>query len=283
MIDFGAAKRFQEGQKMYTSVGTPFYVSPQVLNCEYTEACDLWTCGVLTYILLCGYPPFWGQMDELLERIKSGEFYFPEEQWDYVSDDAKDIVCRLLCMDESARMTAMGAMNHTWIMHNAPKAVNRPLQAGTLQAMKNFRGKNNLQKAALNVIARGLEEEQIKALQEMFKSLDTNGDGSITFQELKEGIDKLNLDGLPPNMMEMMQEMDTDGSGSIDYTEFLAATLDQKQYEQEKVCWAAFTVFDSDGSGSIDKDELRQVLNSGQLQAVMGADAVDRVLKDCDA
>jgi len=284
IIDFGVAKRFASGQKMYTSVGTPFYVAPQVLHGEYTESCDLWSCGILTYILLCGYPPFWGDMNtELLPRIKAGEFTFPESEWNVVSDDAKDIVCGLICMDPSARLTAEQSMNHTWIKNMAPKALDRPLQAGTLQNMKAFRGQNNLKKAALHVIAKRLKEDEIQQLQEMFKSLDQDRDGTITMQELKDGIDKLHVAGLPENMKELMMEMDVDGSGSIDYTEFLAATLDQKQYQQEKVCWAAFTVFDSDGSGTICRAELEQVLASGQLEEVMGSQAVERVMKECDA
>lgn len=284
IIDFGVAKRFVAGQKMYTSVGTPFYVAPQVLHGEYTESCDLWSCGILTYILLCGYPPFWGDMNtELLPRIKAGDFTFPESEWSVVSDDAKDIVCRLICMDPNARLTAEQAINHTWIKNMAPKASDRPLQAGTLQNMKAFRGQNHLKKAALHVIAKRLKEDEIQQLQEMFKSLDADRDGTITMQELKDGIDKLHVAGLPENMKELMMEMDVDGSGSIDYTEFLAATLDQKQYQQEKVCWAAFTVFDSDGSGNICRAELEQVLASGQLEEVMGSQAVERVMKECDA
>jgi len=283
IIDFGVAKRFTEGLKMYTSVGTPFYVAPQVLNGEYTCACDLWSCGVLTYILLAGYPPFWGEMAELLERIKAGEYSMEYEGWELVSEDAKDVIRGLLCMDQDARLTAPQAMNHTWIKHMAPAALDRPLQAGTLSNMKNFKGKNNLKKAALHVIAQRLKEDEIQQLQEMFKSLDQNSDGTITLQELKDGIDRLNLSGLPENMKELLMEMDVDGSGSIDYTEFLAASLDQQQYHQEKICWAAFTVFDADGSGTISRVELEQVLASGQLAEVMGSQAIDRVLKECDA
>jgi len=282
IIDFGCAKRFKEGEYMRTSLGTPFYVAPQVLDGEYTQSCDLWSCGVLTYILLCGYPPFNGETEqELIPRIKAGDYDFPDEEWANVSEDAKDLVRKLICMDPVARLTAAQTMGHTWIKHKAPKAADRPLQASTLKNMKAFKGQNNLKKAALHVIAQRLKEDEIKALQEMFKTLDQNNDGTITLQELQEGISK--TDWIPENMKELMMNMDTDGSGSIDYTEFIAATLDKKQYEQESICWAAFQVFDVDGSGSISQSELGQVLASGQLEEVMGSKAIERVLKDCDA
>jgi calcium-dependent protein kinase len=186
-------------------------------------------------------------------------------------------------MDPDVRLTAAQVMGHTWIKDKAPQASDRPLQASTLNNMKAFKGQNNLKKAALHVIAQRLKEDEIMALKEMFQTLDQNNDGTVTFQELTDGIEKLHVAGLPPNMKELMTEMDVDGSGSIDYTEFLAATLDKKQYEQESICWAAFQVFDSDGSGSISKAELEKVLASGQLEQVMGSQAVERVMKDCDA
>jgi calcium-dependent protein kinase len=284
IIDFGVAKRFEEGQSMTTSVGTPFYVSPQVLAGCYTQSCDLWSCGVLTYILLCGYPPFSGDTEtELIPRIKAGAYDFPDEDWAAVSLDAKDLIRKLIMMDETARLTAEQAMCHTWILNKAPRAPDAPLKDSTLKAMKAYRGKNNLKKVALHVIAQRLQEDEIKTLKEMFVALDTNRDGTITLEELNEGIDKLQVAGLPPNMKEMMLAIDSDGSGTIDYTEFLAATIDQKHYQQENICWSAFQVFDTDGSGSISRNELEKVLASGQLAEVMGSAAVNRVLQDADA
>lgn len=283
IIDFDVAKIFQDGVYMTTSVGTPFYVAPQVLDGQYTHSCDLWSCGVLTYILLCGYPPFSGNdQNELIANIRAGQFYFPEEDWDNVSADAKELICMLICMDPNVRLTAAQAMGHAWIKHKAPQAPEQPLKASTLTNMKSFKGQNNLKKAALHVIAQRLKEDEIKALTDMFSTLDINHDGTITLQELKEGIDKLQIAGLCSNMKELLVSMDVDGSGSIDYTEFLAATLDKKQYQQESICWAAFQVFDTDGSGSISKAELDKVLASGSLEDVMGSQAVARVLKECD-
>jgi len=266
---------------MTTSVGTPFYVAPQVLAGEYTQSCDLWSCGVLTYILLCGYPPFSGDQEtELLPRIRACMYEFPDEDWANVSEDGKDLIRKLICMDPVARLTAAQAMGHTWIKNKAPAAEDRPLQANTLLNMKSFKGQNNLKKAALHVIAQRLKEDEIHQLKEMFQTLDKDGDGTITLVELNDGIEKLNV---AADLKSLMMEMDSDGSGTIDYTEFLAATLDKKQYEQENICWAAFQVFDADGSGSISKAELEQVLASGQLAEVMGSQAVNRVLKECDS
>lgn len=283
IIDFGVASKFEQGKPMTTSVGTPFYVAPQVLDGYYHESCDLWSCGVIMYILLCGYPPFTGDTEtELIPRIKACCYCFPEDDWDGVSDDAKDLIGKLICLDASARYTAAQTMGHTWIKDKAPKALETPLKAGTLTNMRAFRGNNNLKKAALQVIAQRLKEDDIKQLKDMFLTLDSNGDGTVTFAELSEGIEKLSIAGFD-NLKELMVEMDVDGSGSIDYSEFLAATLDKQQYNQESVCWTAFQVFDADGSGTISRKELEQVLTNGKLEEVMGSKAIARVMTECDA
>lgn len=283
IIDFGVASKFEEGKQMTTKIGTPFYVAPQVLDGSYTESCDLWSCGVIMYILLCGYPPFTGETEtELIPRIKACCYCFPEDDWDGVSDDAKDLIQKLICLDPAARYTAAQTMGHIWVKNQAPRAREEPLKACTLTNMRAFRGNNNLKKAALQVIAQRLKEDDIKQLKDMFLTLDSNSDGTVTFQELSEGIEKLNISGFE-NLKDLMQEMDADGSGCIEYTEFLAATLDQQQYNQENVCWAAFQVFDADGSGSISRSELEQVLSNGELEKVMGSKAIQRVMSECDA
>jgi len=109
----------------------------------------------------------------------------------------------------------------------------------------------------------------------MFLSLDQDGDGTITIDEMKEGLAKAGLSA-NENLLQIMKEVDSDGSGVIDYTEFLAATMSKRQYFQEDVCWAAFRTFDLDGNGKITKDELAQVLSGGAVQSVADSMGVER-------
>jgi len=283
IIDFGAATFFQAGQVLDMRIGTPFYVAPQVLDGCYDQACDLWSCGVIMYILLCGYPPFGGSsQQEIVMRVKTGVYAFPDKDWEGISSDAKDLIGKLLTMDPQARYTAEQARGHTWIKNLAPKAKDVPLQGSQLTNMRAFRGQSKLKKAALQVIAQRLREDEIKQLKDMFKSLDQNGDGTVTFQELKEGIDKLQVAGKGENLVEIMTDMDVDGSGSIDYTEFLAATLDQKQYQEEQVCWSAFKVFDRDGNGTITRSELEKVLLNDALGKLGRTKSIACIMQDVD-
>jgi calcium-dependent protein kinase len=105
IIDFGLSRYENPGNAiMKTKVGTPYYVSPEVLNREYTKACDMWSIGVITYILLCGYPPFYGDSDQqIFESVRVGRFDFPSPDWDDISDEAKDFIKALLRKDPVKR------------------------------------------------------------------------------------------------------------------------------------------------------------------------------------
>ena len=105
IIDFGLS-RYDDAHQgiMQTKVGTPYYVAPEVLRREYTKMCDIWSIGVITYILLCGYPPFYGDSDtQIFESVKVGRFDFPSPEWDDISDNAKAFVTEMLQKDPDKR------------------------------------------------------------------------------------------------------------------------------------------------------------------------------------
>mmetsp|Transcript_46470 Transcript_46470/g.85141 ORF Transcript_46470/g.85141 Transcript_46470/m.85141 type:complete len:713 (-) Transcript_46470:33-2171(-) len=285
IIDFGLACRFNAGEPMSSQLGTPGYVAPEVLKGSYDKSCDLWSCGVIMFILLCGYPPFGGSTpEEVCAATLKGEYVFHEAFWNAISVDAKDLIKRLLTYDPQQRYTAEQTMRHTWIKDVAPAAHERPLQLQELGKMKAYGRENKLKKRAMQVVARELQTDQIQQLQDTFCSLDKDGDGSVTFAELRYGIEQLGLSGSQLEMLqELMEAIDDDHDGVIHYTEFLAATLDTKVCEQESVCWAAFRMFDENGDGKINKTELAAVLANDDLEAYMGSDVLSRILQDYDA
>jgi calcium-dependent protein kinase len=148
--------------------------------------------------------------------------------------------------------------------------------------LRRFRCRSKFAKAVLHVIASQLNEVQIKSLRETFLSLDSNGDGLLTLSELKEGLSQAGVTELPHDLKQIMEGIDADGSGVIDYTEFLAATIEKRQYIQEDVCWTAFRVFDMNGDGKITPNELRMVLNNGNMESVMDINATADLLKEVD-
>lgn len=119
--------------------GTPYYIAPEVLKGSYDEKCDVWSCGVILYIFLCGYPPFNGESDsDIMKAVKKGVYEMPEEEWDSVSKDAKDLVRGMLCLDTKKRLSAKDCLNHPWIKKYEELSSNKILSESSLNKMKKF-------------------------------------------------------------------------------------------------------------------------------------------------
>jgi len=260
VIDFGLSKIFhEEDHKMTTKVGTAYYVSPEVLQGDYDEKCDVWSSGVILYILLCGDPPFNGPNDnEIYRKIAAKKFAFTNPIWEKISNDAKDLIKLMLC-DPSHRLSAEKVLNHPWIKNKnlLPDTAILNLNVDTL---KNYKNNNKLKKAVLTFIASRLKDDEIKSLTDIFNSLDKNKDGTLTLEEVREGMDKLGFKDKNIDIEEIFKSIDTDRSGVINYTEFIASTMDQKLYLKEEKLYEAFKTFDKDGSGKISIEELKQIL-----------------------
>lgn len=119
LIDFGLSTHFTPGHRLSRVVGSSYYVAPEVLKKSYTEACDLWSLGVIVYMLLSGAPPFYGKNDEAIKAsIVQGEYQFPHELFRDVSDDAMAFVSCLLSYSIEYRYTAEQALTHPWLKAN---------------------------------------------------------------------------------------------------------------------------------------------------------------------
>jgi len=132
VTDFGLSKDFGSAT-LRTSCGTPDYVAPEVLKGQpYDNSVDVWSIGVITYILLCGFPPFYGSNDQqIFEKILKAEYDFPSPDWDGISQEAKDFIQAILVLDYNQRPTANDCLEAPWIVSSAP--------AGDLQRLESFR------------------------------------------------------------------------------------------------------------------------------------------------
>ncbi len=131
LIDFGLSTHFTPGHKLSRVVGSSYYIAPEVLKKSYTEACDLWSLGVIVYMLLSGAPPFFGSNEEGIKAsILKGEYSFPHELLGDVSEDALSFVSCLLTYDEEKRYTAHQALNHPWLEEKCKPEQLRRCKAG---------------------------------------------------------------------------------------------------------------------------------------------------------
>lgn len=173
IIDFGLSKIMSGGrlERMKTRAGTPYYISPEVLAGNYDVSCDMWSAGCMLYILLCGYPPFYGDNNqEILQMVQRGSFDFDGEEWDVISSDAKDLIKKLICRPER-RLTAQECLNHTWMKsHNSVSNADAHAQVRKLKIgnMKNFCKAEKLKQVALMAIAVHSDPNDIKELKEIF-------------------------------------------------------------------------------------------------------------------
>eukprot|EP00397_Hematodinium_sp_SG-2012_P012272 GEMP01012438.1.p1 GENE.GEMP01012438.1~~GEMP01012438.1.p1 ORF type:complete len:559 (+),score=119.71 GEMP01012438.1:429-2105(+) len=286
IIDFGLSAKYAEGELLTSRAGTPFYVAPEVIQGRYDSKCDIWSAGVILYILLCGYPPFRSSMDEQEEifiLIQSGRYEFREADWAHISLDAKDLVQRMLSIDPQKRFTAEDCLQHVWIQQLAPHAAKQPLQSAVMEKMSYFASLNKLKKVALHAVAHTLDENQISALRKVFIRLDTNGDGLLSATELEDAL--MESDGAAffcPELTKVFRRVDCNKNGVIDYTEFLAATLEIQRFAVQDTLWSAFRVFDKDGSGFISRDELESFLCTRAVEETLEADTIDEIFAEYD-
>lgn len=139
IADFGLSKIIDEQKMMQTACGTPGYVAPEVLNAEgYDKEVDLWSIGVITYILLCGFPPFYAEtVPEVFEQILKAEYDYPEEYWGEISAEGKDFINHLLVVDPKDRLTAKQALKHSWL-HSKGKEKKKTKLAKFQEKMRNY-------------------------------------------------------------------------------------------------------------------------------------------------
>ncbi|XP_073147642.1 calcium-dependent protein kinase 29 [Henckelia pumila] len=278
--DFGLSVFIEEGRTYREIVGSAYYIAPEVLGRSYGKEIDVWSAGVILYILLCGFPPFWAETERgILEAIRNNHVDFDSSPWPSISNAAKDLLKKLLTKDPKKRITAAEALEHPWLQKDG-EASDAPIDSAVLIRMKQFRAMNKLKKLALKVMAESLQsEEELKGLRQMFNNIDTDRSGTITYEELKTGLTKLGSRLSETEIQQLMDAADVDRNGTIDYIEFITATMHKHRLEKEEILFKAFKHFDVDNSGFITRDELRQAME----KYGMGDDAtIDEVIKDVD-
>ena len=221
MIDFGLAEHHKYGENFQLRAGTPYYMAPEVLNKSYGLECDLWSMGVILYILLSGYPPFYGDTDaEIYSAIHRGvpsnfgnkveswlanslgedhllpvkatdepewadfDEFFPKNEWRSVSAGSIDLIRKLLITDPKKRLTAKQALEHPWIVSRGPRKPS-PLKKGVFDSLRKFTGLDKFKKVAKKLIAASLPQKDIEGLFQAFKDADSDGNGVLTADELR--------------------------------------------------------------------------------------------------
>ncbi|XP_027331032.1 calcium-dependent protein kinase 17-like isoform X2 [Abrus precatorius] len=277
--DFGLSVFYKQGEVFKDLVGSAYYIAPEVLKRRYGPEVDIWSIGVMLYILLSGVPPFWAESENgIFKAILRGHVDFTSDPWPSISPAAKDLVRKMLNSDPKQRLTAYQVLNHPWIKEDG-EAPDTPLDNAVLNKLKQFRAMNQFKKVALRVIAGCLSEEEIMGLKQMFRGMDTDNSGTITIEELKQGLAKQGTKLTEQEVKQLMEAADADGNGTIDYDEFITATMHMNRVNREEHLYTAFQYFDKDNSGYITIEELEQALKEFNMHD--GRD-INEILSEVD-
>lgn len=146
MIDFGTSHVFEEqNHEMHHTYGTAYYIAPEVLEGKYTEKCDLWSIGVILYIMLSGRPPFKGNNDrEILKKVMVGKYTLDGELWSKRSEPVKSMIQALLEKDPVKRLTAKQALDHPWIQQKVHITFDVQIAKDAFDNLRDFRVRNQI-------------------------------------------------------------------------------------------------------------------------------------------
>ena len=264
IADFGLSQNLNYKKILTSKVGTAYYVPPEILTGKYNEKCDIWSAGVILYILLSGEPPFNASNDNLIyAKIKKIDFSFPEHKWKHISNEAKDLLSKMIVKEDN-RLSASQVLQHPWfnlINDEKISLQNLNVNFGKENFFKEYNQSNQLKKIMLLYIASKLEENEILDLKNLFKAFDKDNNGQIDYNEFEQGILELNSKDINKDeIRKCFDDIDIDQNGKIDYTEFIAATLERRIYLKKEKLFEAFSSLDKDKNCHISKEELMRIL-----------------------
>ena len=273
VIDFGTCEMLKKS-KLTEQIGTSFYIAPEVLQNGYNEKCDLWSCGIILYILLSGAPPFYGKNEkEIFAKILNGNLSFKNEIWNKISEEAKDLIKKLLEINPDKRISAKEALKEKWfeINKNPKNKINNNLPM-FIQNITEFCAEQKLQQATLAFLIHNFApKDELNELKEIFFAFDKNCDGKLSKEEFFTGLsntNSLNTILKKGNSIEgIMKNIDADNNGYIGFEEFCIALINKEKILTETNLRMAFDVFDRDKSGGISQNELKYILGEYNVNA----------------
>ncbi|KAF4673979.1 hypothetical protein FOL47_009897 [Perkinsus chesapeaki] len=256
VIDFGLAELFaRDSDKSMNVAGTAFYMAPEIFRPPFDYKCDIWSLGIVVYLMLTGYLPFFGSS---VSEVKSNVLY-KRVQWpDYICNStrrlrvpkaAKDLVERMLVKDPELREGASELLKHPWFDKASSngsggwKSVIKLLSGGVVDCMCYYARQDELKKAVVNLIAHQWSFEEQENVRNLFTGLDLDSEGCLPVTRMAEALQQCQVKMNPSDARRIASAMDRTGDGYIGYTEFVAACIIRRLQREEGVIKAAYRSF----------------------------------------
>jgi len=257
LIDFGLSCYFNPTDILQEAVGTPYYVAPEVLAKRYNEKCDIWSIGVMAYMLLSGVPPFYGADDNaVLKVVKTGKFVFHPAIFDSISAAGKDFISRCLAMNPEGRLSAAEAQKHPWLLSGG-EGNSEPVSPDIVRKLRGFVDRKPLSRLFMEVLSHTLStRDNLTEIRREFAKIDTDESGEISYEDLKQALRHRSFSDADLNAL--YATMDVEHMGKIRYHEFIASVMDASIVKEENLRVA----FDklSRHSEFITVDDIRDLL-----------------------
>jgi len=287
LIDFGLSRSLTDNEFMTDPNGTPFYIAPEILEGEYTEAVDNWSLGVILYIMLSGSPPFYGKDNkEILRAVQKGVYTLSLKPFVKCSIEVKDLISKLLVKNAAKRYTAPMAYNHPWVQQQVEQeGKDLIIENDVIEKINMFLESLELKKAILLYTAQQIPEREVIYLKQLFVKIDKNGNGTLSLEEFTNAFGEFQLriginNKLTDKEIEkLFNAIDANRNGVIDYTEFVAIFAEHHLFKTEKYLRMAFEKFDLDKNGKINASELRNLLGGGSIVPLA---KVEKIIQQAD-
>nr|BAJ96597.1 predicted protein [Hordeum vulgare subsp. vulgare] len=263
LIDFGLSDFIRPDERLNDIVGSAYYVAPEVLHRSYSMEADIWSIGVITYILLCGSRPFWARTESgIFRSVLRADPNLDDSPWPSVSAEAKDFVKRFLNKDYRKRMTAVQALTHPWLRDDQRQI---PLDILVYRLIKQYLRATPLKRLALKALSKALKDDELLYLRLQFDLLEPR-DGVVSLDNFRTALTRYLTDAMKESrILEFLHALEPLAYRSMDFEEFCTAAISPYQLEAldrwEEIAGTAFQHFEQEGNRVISVEELVQELN----------------------
>lgn len=268
LIDFGAAGIVKEGEYLDLYIGTTYTMAPEVLGRKYNEKADIWSVGVILYMMLSLTKPFYGESKAVIQKkIIKGDFKFYSPRWEGISNSTKTFIETLLTKDPQKRLSAESALSHLWFNDFYPQSKRNASDEtikGVHESMIQYSKFDTMKKIGLNIVAHQATTDEILDLKAVFDTFDKSKSGNITFSEFVTFMKSANSSYNEEEIQNIFENVTLDITSKIlHYTGFLAASfIHKKELITCERLWRAFDRLDCDKRGVFSENNLRELLGT---------------------
>ena len=279
LIDFGLSTYITSNHKLTTYTGTPCYMAPEVWDGKYGKECDVWSLGVFLYTLLSAHRPFTGETNsELCCAIRKGDINLFTGTWQSVSEEAKDLIRKMLVTDPSNRLTIQQVLNHIWIREEQEDQHETNVQqydqnlnlVEILATLQQYQCTERLQSEIKKIIINQMPEDNLQYSKKVFEALDTDHTGYLTSVKLKKAYSSIKSQLTGAELMNIIDQVDQTSRGKISLIDFLVATVDIESKLTEKMLSDAFALFDKEEQGYVSYAHFRKIILKNNIYISLG-------------